>query len=122
MRSAIMIIVIALGFIVLDFITGLVKAVETKTFTSTKMRQGLYHKVGLMLCIILGVLVDFAQRYMDLGVSIPVTAAICVYICLMEISSILENVCKINPQLKLGKLTAIFGNDEEREDTEIDRK
>ena len=46
---------------------------------------------------------------MDLGVAVPVAAAICAYICLMEITSIIENACKINPNLILEKLAAMFG-------------
>ena len=101
--------VIAFAFIALDFLTGIVKAFATSTFSSTKMREGLFHKVGLILCMILGGLVDYAQRHLDLGVSVPVAAAICVYICLMEIASIIENACKINPQLVPDKLAALFG-------------
>ena len=102
---------IAFAFIVLDFATGLTKAFATKTFTSTEMREGLFHKVALVLCMILGWLVDFAQGYLDLGVAV----AICVYICLMEITSIIENVCKINPDILPDKLADLFGglkNDE----------
>ena len=100
---------ITFAFIVLDFATGITKAFATKTFTSTKMREGLFHKVGLILCMILGALVDFAQGYLDLVSAIPVAVAICVYICLMEITSIIENVCKINPQIVPDKLAALFG-------------
>ena len=100
---------IAFAFIVLDFVTGLIKAVATKTFTSTKMRQGLFHKVALLLCMILGFLVDHAQGYIDLGITVPVAAAVCVYICLMETTSIIENICKINPQIVPDKLAALFG-------------
>ena len=113
---------ITFAFIVLDFLTGTVKAFATNTFSSTKMREGLFHKVGLILCMILGGLVDYAQGHMDLGVAIPVAAAICVYICLMEITSIIENVCKINPQLVPDKLAALFGglrrNEEEDKEGE----
>ena len=100
---------IAFAFIVLDFLTGLIKAFASNSFTSTKMREGLFHKVGLILCMILGGLVDFAQSYLDLGVSVPVAGAICVYICLMETTSIIENVCKINPQIVPDKLASLFG-------------
>ena len=100
---------ITFAFIVLDFATGITKAFATKTFTSTKMREGLFHKVALLLCMVLGGLVDYAQGHMDIGVTVPVAAAICVYICLMEIASIIENVCKINPQIVPDKLAALFG-------------
>ena len=71
---------IAFAFIVLDFLTGLIKAFATNSFISTKMREGLFHKVGLILCMILGVLVDYAQGYIDLGVSVPVAAVVCVHL------------------------------------------
>lgn len=96
------------AFVALDFITGMIKAFGTKSFTSTKMRQGLYHKVGLVLCIILGVLIDYAQEYLSLGISLPVAATICVYIVLMEISSIAENILEINPELQGWKIAVLF--------------
>ena len=100
---------IAFAFIVLDFLTGLTKAFATKTFASTKNREGLFHKVALLLCMILGFLVDHAQSYIDLGISVPVAAAVCVYICLMEVASTIENICKINPEILPDKLANLFG-------------
>lgn len=96
------------AFVALDFITGMIKAFGTKSFTSTKMRHGLYHKVGLVLCILLGVLIDYAQAYFDFGISLPVATTICAYIVLMEISSIAENILEINPELQGGKIAALF--------------
>ena len=104
-----MIYAIVAAFIVLDFVTGLAKAMATGTFNSAKMRTGLWHKASLVLVIALGVLVDYAQVYMDLGVSLPVAGAVCAYISLMEISSVLENVCEINPDLMPAKLVELFG-------------
>lgn len=101
--------IITFAFIVLDFASGMVKAFATNKFTSTKMREGLFHKIGLLLCIVLGYLIDFAQGYLDLGFTVPVAAAICVYIILMEVSSIIENACKINPEIMPDKLIEIFG-------------
>lgn len=100
------------GFMVLDFATGLVKAFSSGHYSSTKMREGLFHKCGLVLCVALGVLVDAGQSYLGLGLQVPATAAICTYICLMEVGSITENVCQINPELKPEKLKAIFGKRE----------
>lgn len=101
--------VIVSAFIALDFITGWIKAVATNSYASAKMREGLFHKVGLALCVIFGYLVDYAQDYIDLGITVPVAAAICVYICLMETSSIIENICKINPDIMPEKLASLFG-------------
>ena len=52
-----MIYAITCAFIVLDFATGLIKAVATDKFKSSMMRQGLFHKVGEILCVALGSLI-----------------------------------------------------------------
>lgn len=96
------------GFIVLDTVTGLVKAFKEKQYTSTVMREGLFHKCGSILTIVFGLLVDYAQTLVDIGVSIPVAVSICAYIILMECGSIIENMCKINPEIMPDKLKAYF--------------
>lgn len=96
------------AFILLDMLTGIVKALKKKEFTSTIMREGLFHKCGSLLCIVFAVLVDYAQTYVDLGVTIPVAMTVCGYIVLMEAGSIIENVSTINPEIIPSKLTALF--------------
>lgn len=103
-----MVYVLTGAFILLDLISGLIKAFKEKNYCSTVMRQGLYHKSGSLLCILFGVLVDYSQLYLDLGVNIPVALSICAYICLMEIGSIIENVCAINPEILPEKLKTYF--------------
>lgn len=103
-----MIYLITFAFIVLDFVTGLIKAFKEKAYTSTIMRQGLFHKCGSILCIVFGALVDYAQSYLDLGVTVPVALTMCAYVVLMEIGSIIENLCKINPDIMPEKLQAYF--------------
>lgn len=90
---------ITFGFIVFDFITGLISAFKNKEFNSSIMREGLFHKVALILCVILGIAVDYAQKFFDLGMNVPVASGICVFIILMEIGSSIENLGKINPDL-----------------------
>lgn len=104
-----MIYAITCAFIALDFITGLVKAVKSGNFKSSMMRQGLFHKAGELLCIALGILIQYAEGYLDLGINLPVAGAICTYIVLMEVGSALENIGAINPQLVPSKLRAIIG-------------
>ena len=104
-----MVIYIVTGaFILMDMITGLIKAFKKKEYTSSVMREGLFHKAGSVLVIVLGVLVDYAQGFLDLGVTIPLAAAICTYIIMMEIGSIIENVCEINPRIVPAKLQSYF--------------
>lgn len=114
-----MVYLITACFIVMDLVTGLIKAFMKQEYTSTIMREGLYHKAGSILCIIFGILVDYAQTLVDLGITVPMTSAVCTYIILMEIGSIIENVCAINPDIMPNKLRAYFAklsggdNDEE---------
>ena len=103
-----MIYVVTGGFIVLDMATGLVKAFKEKSYTSTVMREGLFHKCGSILTIVFGLLVDYAQTFVDIGVSIPVAVSICTYIILMECGSIIENVGKINPEIIPAKIKSYF--------------
>lgn len=95
-------------FILLDIVTGVIKAFKEKNYTSTVMREGLYHKAGSILCLVFGGVVDYSQGYFDIGVNIPVVEAICVYIVMMEIGSIIENICTINPQIMPEKLQSFF--------------
>lgn len=96
------------GFIMLDMITGLIKAFKEKSYTSSVMREGLFHKCGSIICVIFGMLVDYSQSYIDLGVTIPIAVPICSYIMLMEVGSIIENVCTINPHILPNKLKQYF--------------
>ena len=95
-------------FILFDLITGLIKAFKEKNYDSSVMREGLFHKCGSVLCVVFGVLVDYTQVYLDLGVTLPVAVSICGYVVLMEIGSIVENVCAINPEILPDKLKQYF--------------
>lgn len=112
-----MVYIITGAFILLDLITGLIKAFKEKNYTSSIMREGLFHKCGSIICVIFGVLVDYAQGYVDIGINIPVALSICAYICLMEIGSIIENVTAINPSIMPNKLKSYFKKLSEGEDT-----
>lgn len=111
-------------FIVLDFFTGLLKAFATGGFSSKIMRRGLFHKLSLLCVLALGWLMEYAQRFVDLGLSfaVPVGTAACVYIILMEAGSILENLCRINPELSSTKLWKLLGMGNRLENTEQEEK
>lgn len=103
-----MVYIVTAAFILLDFITGIIKAFKEKSYNSSIMREGLYHKTGSGLVMCFGWLVDYAQGFVDLGMEIPVAGALCTYIVLMEIGSIIENVCVINPEILPEKIKAYF--------------
>ena len=95
-------------FILLDLISGLIKAFKEKNYCSSVMREGLFHKFGSILCVAFGVLVDYTQSIMDIGAAVPVALSICVYICIMEIGSVIENICAINPEIMPDKIKQYF--------------
>ena len=79
------------------------------------MREGLFHKAGSIMLVVFGALVDYGQNFIDLGINVPVAGAFCLYIILMEIGSIIENLAKINPELLPDKIKAYFIKLNERE-------
>ena len=90
----------------LDILTGYIQAVINKNVDSKVMREGLLHKCLLIVAIIIGYVVEYA-----FGIS-AVAQVITVYICIMEVMSILENLKKAG--LDLGKLGDILKNKEEK--------
>ena len=111
------IIYIALIFMGLDILTGLVKAAKEHDIRSEKLREGLWHKLGFILAIIAGYLVEYLITIIDtaqLGftVNVPIMLTICGYIILTELVSVFENISKISPELKdkLSKLIHVSDN------------
>ena len=89
-----------LVLILLDWVFGIINAIQHKEFSSTKMREGLYHKTAEMGLLLFGVMIDGALLGgVDFGYSAPVFTTICVYICAMEAGSLLEIFAKMNPNL-----------------------
>ena len=71
-------IIVALVFNLLDLCTGIITAVKLKDIQSSKLRDGLFKKVGFL------------------------------YVCTTALVSILENICKINPDILPEKLMKLF--------------
>lgn len=90
----------------LDILTGYIQAVINKNVDSKIMREGLLHKCLLIVAIIIGYVIEYA---FNLNL---VAQAITIYICIMEVMSILENLKKAG--LNLGKLGDILKDKEEK--------
>lgn len=102
------IVIIALVFILFDFLTGFIQAVANKDVQSEKLRQGLFHKCGFILAIVFGFMCEYAMQFVDLGFDVPVGSAVCVYIILTEIVSSLENLGSLSPELADSSFMSIF--------------
>lgn len=90
---------LALAFMGMDIITGLLQAVKNRDVNSTKFRDGLFKKTGTIAIMVFGWLVDYAQAYVDLGFSVPIALTLCIAVIVMECISILENIGQLNPDL-----------------------
>lgn len=91
--------VIVLSFIVLDLATGVAKGAASHDLDSKKMRNGLFHKMGFIMAMVLSYLCEYAMIYMELGFTVPIVNGVAIFICLTEIVSILENIKVLNPKL-----------------------
>lgn len=109
-------VVSALLFVCFDLLTGIIKAIENRNVSSTVMREGLLHKCAFVLVIVLAIMCEAAMTHLDLGITVPLVAPVCVYIVLTEIASILENIAEINPELKGSKVFALFTSAKEEDD------
>lgn len=99
----------ALAMMVMDIVTGFAGAIVTHSVSSKKMREGIGHKVMLILTIMLAVLVQiFSTHIGDLGIVVPLILPVCIYIIVMEITSVIENITTAYPELKDTPLVKLF--------------
>lgn len=101
-------IIIALIFNALDLITGVITAVKNKDIQSAKLRDGLFKKIGFMLCYFVAWLVDTQGTRIGFQFGISILPIIILYVCTTELVSILENICNINPDILPEKLMELF--------------
>lgn len=105
---------VVLLFILLDFISGIVKGAVNANLSSTKMREGLMHKLAFILALLLGWLLEWSMPILGLpDVFGAIYIGVATYIVLTELTSILENLGDINPELKSSKFMALFQSDNE---------
>lgn len=95
-------------FIITDYVTGVTKAIMQKNLNSQKMREGLGHKFTYIILILMAWFIDEVNLHVDLG--LPVSVFVCTVsgICLIELTSILENITAINPELADAPFMQIF--------------
>jgi len=93
-------IIALLIFILLDWVFGIGNACMKHEFSSEKMRQGIGHKCSELGFVMVGIIVDaMVMTGLDVGFNGPILTTIVLYLCIMEIGSLLEIFAKINPQL-----------------------
>ena len=97
--------------VLIDYITGVINAIMHGKLSSEKMREGLGHKFTYLAVICVALIVEYGSSYINLGIELPVFTPVCAGICLTEITSIIENCVKINPELSSSNILNIFNID-----------
>lgn len=86
--------------ILLDWIFGIGNACMKHEFSSEKMRLGIGHKCSELGFVVVGIVMDaMIMSGLDLGFQGPILTTIALYLCIMELGSLLEIFAKINPAL-----------------------
>ena len=78
-----------------------------------------------MFALLLAALIDTAVAFEpligdQLGLNAPIFEAACIFVSVMEITSILENIKKMNPDLKKMKVFGMLGDDKNVPEVKID--
>ena len=125
---------IVLGLALVDFIFGFLKGYVKRNISSSKMRQGGVNKLCELLIMLtacgLEIGIQALGQYYASGsleiftkiMGVLAALAVCGYITLMEIVSILENYAEINRNAKwvrrILKFLKVFESNEKDEDKE----
>lgn len=93
---------------VLDMVFGLSNAVINKEVSSSKMREGISHKVGILGLLVASAFVEICCSFMELPIDLPIVAGVAAWLVLMEIGSICEILVKMNPDLANAPVLSMF--------------
>ena len=92
-----------------DVVVGFIQAAINNQLSSTKMRQGLLHKVLILILIFVCLAIEIGIGHtIALPYDVPTCEVVCSYIVIMELISVLENVAKGYPEIRDSALFGLF--------------
>lgn len=112
-------IIAVLIMIIADFVTGFLKAVKAGNIKSAVMKEGLISKVGEIVVMVLMYVIDIGAPLIGITINLLLVQVIGIYICIMELASVIENIGAINPALSK-KLSNIFHDFTKEDDDNYD--
>lgn len=96
-----------------DVVVGFIQAAINNRLSSTKMRQGLLHKVLILILIFVCLAIEIGISHtVKLPYDIPTCEVVCGYVIVMELVSILENIARGYPQFADSQLFKLFNPSE----------
>lgn len=114
--------IVTMILIVIDFISGVSAAAKNGELSSNEMRNGMWHKFAYVLVIGASATMEYATKHLDMGMSMPIFIPVCIAICLIEITSTIENCIKLNPEIKNERIISIFSKFDDANKDDDDRK
>ena len=92
-----------------DVVVGFIQAAINNQLSSTKMRQGLLHKVLILILIFVCLAIEIGISHtVKLPYDIPTCEVVCGYVIVMELISILENIARGYPEFANSQLVKLF--------------
>ena len=102
-------IALACVMMVADVVVGFIVAAINEKLSSTKMRNGLLHKVLMLILIFVCLTIEIGVSHTGaLPYDVPTCEVVCGYIIIMEFVSVLENIANGYPELKDSALFRLF--------------
>lgn len=102
-------IVMIVALMVFDVATGFAGAAKEGVIESGKMREGLWHKAGFIGLVILATIWEVAVLWVNFDAvtkgagiivpELPAVSGVCAFIAAIELISICENLCVLNPHI-----------------------
>ena len=108
-------------FILFDIAAGIAAALKNHELSSAVMRDGLYNKLGEVMLLAIAMICGFlltVPPLTQLGIPSEVAYSVGIYIIGMELLSVLENICKLNPELPIAKILYMFDIDPDEDSHE----
>lgn len=103
------VVIAVLVAIILDYIVGTFRALyylqigdeadKAKWWTSRKMWEGIVHKATEVVLFFVAYALDYVAPYFNLDLPICLTDFVAVFLIIMELGSVLENLRDLNPGL-----------------------
>ena len=95
----------------MDIVCGITAAAKNKELCSAIMREGLYNKFAELMFLLLGIIAHeilLIPPFNNIGIPPEIANTVALYTAGMEFISIIENICKINPNLPVAKILLMF--------------
>ena len=100
-------IAVALVFNATDLVTGIISALKEHNLQSSKLRDGIFKKIGFLICYFLALMIDLYGSEVGFNLNVELLPVVLGFVCLTETISVIENLSKIT-DIVPEKLLSLF--------------